>query len=304
NFPPLSPDELESYLERIGLVVEPNAIPSLELLNSVLFRHASTIPFENGLLRFLDVKPSLKPADLHASLVANRRGGYCFQVNTLLLSALRSLGFLATPGVARSSLWDIGLQERVLGGTTHMVVFIELDGKLFMADMGYSQIGLTCAIEMKHGVEVDCAAGERHRVVESDLTSDGGFLLLHRRAEGAPFADGVDPESGGFGEQFYFTRERYRPQDYEVFNYYVSHCPDHVMMKSFIVSIVTETAGRAVIVDKKFKRREDNEFKHLERVVEMSSVEELADIMKTEFGIVMSEVEKGGARALLFCNEQ
>ncbi|KAJ3007400.1 UNVERIFIED_CONTAM: hypothetical protein HDU68_003538 [Siphonaria sp. JEL0065] len=301
NFTPLSEIQLNQYLERIHLAdMSLPQEPNLDLLNKVLYAHSQYIPFENGQLRFLDTKPSIDPQLLFDSLVTANRGGYCFQVNTLLLSALRALGFTATPGVARSSVWDKELQDRVLGSTTHMIVFVEFqDRGLYIADMGYNQIGMVNALKVEEGSEIGCAAGEMHRIIKSDITGDG-FLVCHKRAEGVPLAEGVHPNGDGFAPLFYFTRERYRPQDYEVLNYFVSHSPVHIMMRSFIASIVTPTGGRAVIVDKKFKRREDARHSHLERVLDMTLVEELVEVMKSEFGIEMSEAEVDGARKVLF----
>ncbi|KAI9344961.1 hypothetical protein BDR26DRAFT_856997, partial [Obelidium mucronatum] len=267
NFEPLSPTQLDEYLSRIHLDLLLPVDPTLEVLNRVLYAHASHIPFENGQLRFLDLKPSLQLEELFERVVTNKRGGYCFQVNSLLISALRSLGFNATAGVGRSCVWDPLLPGHTLGSTTHQIVFVELDEKLYLADMGYNQIGLTCAVEVAPGVEVDCAADEKHQITNSDYTGPGNFMVRHKRAEWSPLADGVDPEGDKYSPLFYFTKERYRPQDYEVFNYFVSHSPVHIMMRTFIASIVTATGGRAVIIDRKFKRREGKNHRDLEKVV-------------------------------------
>jgi N-hydroxyarylamine O-acetyltransferase len=96
--------DLDAYLERIGLRGRPG-------LAQVHRAHITSIPFEN-----LDpqrgVPVSLALEDLQRKLVAERRGGYCFEQNLLLKASLEALGgevdlllarvrFRAEPGVTR-----------------------------------------------------------------------------------------------------------------------------------------------------------------------------------------------------------
>ena len=59
------------------------------------------IPFENLDIVLRRGFISLECEDLERKLVAGGRGGYCFENNLLLCLALRSLGFGATPMLAR-----------------------------------------------------------------------------------------------------------------------------------------------------------------------------------------------------------
>ncbi|KAJ3048932.1 hypothetical protein HDU99_009038, partial [Rhizoclosmatium hyalinum] len=193
NFGPLTQPQLSEYLARIHYPIPAGSVPepTLSTLNNLVLLHATHIPFENGHLRFLDVKPSLKPDSLFQRIVTEKRGGYCFQVNTLVAMALRAIGFNASTGVARSVVWDSVSQEYVLGATTHMVVFVQLDGysNLHLVDLGYNRIGQTAAIELVPGAVVDSVMGEKHRIVESSITAPGNFILQHKRASGVPLAD-------------------------------------------------------------------------------------------------------------------
>src|SRR4051794_32030595 len=73
--------DLDRYCRRIGLT-EANG-PSLDLLQAIVARHSASIPFEN-----LDIvlgRPiRLDIGSLQSKLVDSRRGGYCFEQNTLL----------------------------------------------------------------------------------------------------------------------------------------------------------------------------------------------------------------------------
>jgi len=84
-----------AYLERIGLAGD--ARPSLHAIHRA---HATAIPFEN-LDPHRGIPVSLEQADLERKLVAERRGGYCFEHNLLLASALEHLGLEVEPMLAR-----------------------------------------------------------------------------------------------------------------------------------------------------------------------------------------------------------
>ena len=86
--------DLDSYLRRIGYA-GPLA-PSADVLEALHRAHATHIPFEN--LDILLGKPiSLALPDIQAKLVTARRGGYCFEHNSLLGAALGQVGFRVTP---------------------------------------------------------------------------------------------------------------------------------------------------------------------------------------------------------------
>ena len=80
--------ELEAYLHRIGVGTPPSPdLAGLEVLHEA---HCAAIPFEN--LDILLGRPiALDLTSLQAKLVAGRRGGYCFEQNTLFAAVLEVL---------------------------------------------------------------------------------------------------------------------------------------------------------------------------------------------------------------------
>ncbi|KAJ3128188.1 hypothetical protein HK100_009314 [Physocladia obscura] len=301
NYEALSDAKLNAYLTRIGISRDQVAERNLDSLNRLIAAHIRKIAFENGLLLFTDEKVESGSDAAFEHIIERGRGGYCFQVNTLFISALLALGYDATAGAARSCLWDKELQTWVYRGIVHMVIFVVLseDAPLYLVDVGFNERGLVAAIPIEIGAGVSSAAGEAHEIRSNDLTGKGNWMLWHKRAEWAPRADGVDPHGDGFGPMFYFTLERYRPEDFKVLNYYVSY-GGGFLMSTFVASIVTETGGRSVIVDKSFKRREDENHRELERIVRMENIDELVNIMAEEFGIAMTEREISGAKQKFF----
>ncbi len=88
--------DLDAYLERIGLTGRPG-------LAEVHRAHGTAIPFEN-LDPHRGLPVSLAPTDLERKLVAERRGGYCFEQNLLLKAALEALGAEVDLMLARVAL--------------------------------------------------------------------------------------------------------------------------------------------------------------------------------------------------------
>src|SRR6266446_572930 len=90
--------DLDAYLGRIHhagrLARTKDALDALHLA------HATHIPFEN--LDILLGKPiRLDLASLQAKMIHGRRGGYCFEQNTLLAAVLEQSGFRVTKLAAR-----------------------------------------------------------------------------------------------------------------------------------------------------------------------------------------------------------
>jgi N-hydroxyarylamine O-acetyltransferase len=92
--------DLSAYLARIGLSELCSSdggikgVADIALLQRVHRAQALTIPFENFDI-CLQRPIKLDSQSLQQKLVSQRRGGYCFEVNGLLLIALQALGFEA-----------------------------------------------------------------------------------------------------------------------------------------------------------------------------------------------------------------
>lgn len=66
----------------------------LQYLSSLQKYHLAAIPFENLSLHYSkEHTNSLNPDDLFEKIVIRKKGGYCFESNSLFGVMLRSLGF-------------------------------------------------------------------------------------------------------------------------------------------------------------------------------------------------------------------
>lgn len=172
--------DLAAYLARIGIGRRPD-LPELHRA------HTATIPFEN-----LDprrgVPVSLELEDLERKLVADRRGGYCFEQNLLLKAALEALG------VANVELFLARVRVGAAPGDprprTHLLLGVQVDGTRWHADVGFGHGTLLEPIPFGPGDEHE-QSGWRYRVVE-----EGPELVLQSIAQSGEWADlyGFVPE--------------------------------------------------------------------------------------------------------------
>src|SRR5690242_1350387 len=93
--------DLDAYLARIAYVGPRE--PTVATLHALTAAHTRSIPFEN-LDILLGKRVEVDDASIFRKLVRERRGGYCFEQNALLLRALQALGYSATPCSGRVRL--------------------------------------------------------------------------------------------------------------------------------------------------------------------------------------------------------
>lgn len=122
--------QLSAYLDRIGWS---GALrPDLDTLTALMHAHLAAVSFEN-LDQQLGRAVATDAAHAYDKIVARRRGGWCFEVNTLLEWALRDIGFSVAPlsgHVGRSA-------ETPALTDNHKCLRVDLDEGAFLVDVGY-----------------------------------------------------------------------------------------------------------------------------------------------------------------------
>jgi N-hydroxyarylamine O-acetyltransferase len=244
--------DLAAYLRRIGL----EAAPSTDLagLRALHFAHATTIPFEN-----LDIQMGLPIrldlASLQVKLVQRRRGGYCFEHNTLFLAVLRALGFEAVPCEAR-----VRKGATVVLPRTHMLLLANLEGATWLCDVGFGGEGLL------HPVPLDGAAHTQflnaYRVVE-----EAGLRVLQSHHHGA------------WEDLYAFVPEPRFPIDFEMANHYTSSHPD----SRFVTTLTAQLPGpevRRILRNRAYAELRGDEAEGREL-----RLEELLPTLRQAFGI-------------------
>lgn len=207
--------DLDAYLKRIGWDGEPRA--DLATLRGLHTAHARSIPFEN-LDPVRGVVPSLRPDDIAAKLVHSRRGGYCYEHNTLFAGVLEALGLRVTRLAARVV---VGAERFDSRPRTHMALLVEAPGdpRPRLADVGYGTArSLLEPVPLVTGAEFH-AGGRRHRLVHAPDTGPLETWVL--QAHGPAGTDAT----AGWEAQYAFTLDPFAQPDFEVANWYVGAHP-------------------------------------------------------------------------------
>ncbi|WP_246258626.1 arylamine N-acetyltransferase family protein [Kroppenstedtia pulmonis] len=128
----------QTYLERIGISEVKDA--NLQTLHELQEQHLYTVPFEN-----IDIqigKPIiLDPDTIYDKVVLNRRGGFCYELNSLFGSLLRKLGFQVTMISGRVSTPSGGFGPE----HDHMALIVCVDDHDYLVDVGF---GDSCRVPL------------------------------------------------------------------------------------------------------------------------------------------------------------
>ncbi len=260
--------DLQAYFARIGL--DGPQAPTLATLHALVHAHVRAIPFEN-LDVLLGRGVDLEPAVIERKLVGDRRGGYCFEQNTLLLHVLRALGFAVTPLSARVR---VQRPRDFTPARTHLFVRVELDGAPWLADVGVGALSPTAALRLDTEDE-QATPHEPRRIVRAGRWHEDGTrgpeaLLYHQ----VRYAD-------GWHDVCEFTIEEMPEIDRAVGNWYTSTHPRSHFLDRLIVARATEE-GRLVLVNRELARR-DREGRATTR--ELGGPDELLAVLDEEFGL-------------------
>jgi len=250
--------DLDAYFARIGYPGPQE--PTLPVLHALTAAHARSIPFEN-LDVLLGRSISLETEAIFQKLVHDRRGGYCFEQNGLLLHVLGALGFQVTPLSARVRL------DRPRDFTpprTHMFLRVELDGESWLTDVGIGGVSLTSAIRLAPEVGQETPHEPRRLVRE-------GGRLFHQVRFGTEWNDVCE-----------FTLEEMPLVDRELANWYTSAHPQSHFKNRLLVARAMPDGRRVTVLNREFSVRERDGRAETRN---LASGDELLEVMATHFGL-------------------
>ncbi len=181
---------LQTYLDRIEYTgsLEPN----LETLRAVHRAHLLSIPYEN-LDIHLGRTLTLEVRDAYERIVLEHRGGWCFEMNGLLVWALREIGFevrLLFGSVERTDLTGSPYGD-------HLVLLVMIERQRFVADVGFGDGFL-----------------EPLPLLEAESVQRGFAYRLERVASGPREHWVVHNHPRGSAKRFDFTLEPHDLQDF------------------------------------------------------------------------------------------
>jgi N-hydroxyarylamine O-acetyltransferase len=246
--------DLDAYLVRTGQAAP--LAPSAEALAELQQAHVGAIPFEN--LDILLGRPiRLDLESLQAKLVAARRGGYCFEQNTLFQAVLERTGFDVTALAARVRTGTTAVRAR-----THMLLLVDLSEGPYVADVGFGADGPVRALPLEEGRE--------HWL--------GPVGHRFRRENGLWVLEGNTDEV--WGDLYAFTLEPQYPIDFEMANHFTSTHPRSAFVNSLTAQRLWPER-RVILRNRKLSVREG-------RVTEATTIrdsEHLLEVLERHFGL-------------------
>ena len=175
--------------------------------------HRETFLFENLTIQ-TGGAISLRLPDLERKFLDERRGGYCFEHNTLFAAALADAGFAPITLLGRVRR---GPPERRC--RTHMVLKVQnSEPEAWLADVGFGGLGLLWPIPLRDG------SSSLQGGIEYTLRRDGHLWVLSMR-----------DASGDAMDLYEFSDDPQTPWDVEVANHFTSTHPESVFRRTLTI---------------------------------------------------------------------
>lgn len=247
--------DISSYLHRIGYSGPTE--PTAGHLRALHRAHMLTVPFEN-----LDIsrgrKITLDEATLLLKVVAQRRGGFCYELNGAFAALLRALGFSVTLLSARVARTEGGQGPEF----DHLTLRVDLD-EPWLADVGFGD-SFVEPLKLRAGIEQYDQAGK--------------FRLL--QIEDRFQMEGVESD-GDWKPQYSFSLQPRELSDFAGMCRYHQTSPDSSFTRERVCSLATAEgritlSGMKLIVTRNGKREERM----------LSSEQERTTVLQEHFGII------------------
>jgi len=251
--------DLDAYFRRIGFTGRADC--DRDTLDSLHRLHPQAIAFEN-LDPLLGAQVRLDPGALQDKLVRSARGGYCYEHNLLFMHVLRALGF-EVRGLGARVLW--GAAEGTITPRAHMLLSIDLDGRRYIADVGFGGTTPTAPLDL------DCASEQATPHEPFRLVgADGDFVLQAKIGQ-------------SWQSLYRFDLQEQFQADYEIVNWYQCTSPNSYFAKNLV-------AARPVAGARYGLRNNELSVHHRDGSSErrvLRSATELRDMLGQTFGVAV-----------------
>ncbi|CAB1349947.1 unnamed protein product [Coregonus sp. 'balchen'] len=263
--------DVQKYLLRIGYAGPALPTPTLDALQRVHCCQLRTVPFEN-LTIHSGGRVRLDLPHLYDKIVNHRRGGFCFENNGLFSWFLSEMGFEVTilAGQVRNAITG-----RYGPPNDHLISMVTLEGHRWLSDVGFGGSGF----EFPMSLETEEPQKQGHRVYR--IRQEGEMRFLE-------WQDEEKRETGLWTELYKFTLDTRCREDFiEMCDYHQSS-PSSIFFCKSLCSILKPT-GRLTymghrLITTKFPSEEGG---NVTKTTRELTEEEIPDILKEEFGIVL-----------------
>jgi N-hydroxyarylamine O-acetyltransferase len=201
--------ELEPYFARIGY--HGPTTPTLETLRAIHRAHATTVTWE-----IIDMTcgrgVDLSLPALRDKIVRDGRGGCCLETNLLFAAALDQLGFSVVRHISRVRRGSNQIRTR-----SHVVLLVEVEGELWMADPGFGDESILEPIRFEDGATL--TVGDWTWRLDDE---DGTWVLRSLHAN-------------GWFDVYSFRLEEHHPIDFDMINYFSYADPNSVFIGKLVI---------------------------------------------------------------------
>lgn len=254
---------LNAYFERIGFAG--SIAPTLATLELIHALHPATIPFEN-LNPLLGLPVDLDLSAIERKLLGDRRGGYCYEHNLLLMAVLRELDFTVRGMAARVVWFDPTAVERP---PTHMLLAVDIGGASYIADVGFGGLTLTAPLKLKADVE--------------QSTPHEAFRLLGGEADWTLEAR-ID---GEWKPLYVFDTTERTTDSYQATNLVLSTDPES-RFRTELRAALSPTGRRLALRNNRFSIHAEGQPSEVRL---LGSVAEIREVLTASFGIQLPPAE-------------
>eukprot|EP00802_Teleaulax_amphioxeia_P015436 Tamp_15526.p1 GENE.Tamp_15526~~Tamp_15526.p1 ORF type:complete len:352 (+),score=75.89 Tamp_15526:313-1368(+) len=274
---------LAAYLRRIGLELAAHAqAPSLATLTAVMAAQSRAIPFEN-LDVVLHKKIAISPSAVEEKLVGSGRGGYCFEQNQLLASALQCLGFNVSPMLCRVR-WNKAPDEQTT--FTHVALAVKVGGngsadggmpRTYLADVGFAGTNSIAPVLL--------GTSEPQQMPEGlfrTMKDDGGYTTLQWQIKDS------------WRDLYMFKEEACLAIDLELANWWSCTYPKARFTSQFFVARVIGEERHHILNDTHTIRQPDG----TTQSTQIKTKGELEKVLTEVFGIALPTETEGLDRYL------
>ena len=264
--------DLDAYRRRIGFAGA--LAPTRECLVALVEHHAAALPFENVEVLARRV-PRLDLAGLQDKMLRRRRGGYCYEQNTLFRTVLQAVGFEAHAMEARIRT---GVPADVVTARTHLASRVVLGGVDHLVDVGCGGIAPLAPLDLGRRDEQAAGTG-RYRFVDVE-----GDVLLQSRA-GDAWVDGyrVLPIAP-------------HPIDCEMGNWFVATYPKSMLASNLLVARAID-GGRLRLFNHRLSTFRPESAAPVEQGLQTRA--EFADVLADGFGLDIAPADLDAVMAAL-----
>ncbi len=250
--------DLVRYLERIQVAGPIDT--DLASLARLQLAHLKAVPFEN-----LDIhygRPiSLGAEEVFEKIVLNKRGGFCYELNSLFCALLSEIGFETKIVSARGVKRDGGLAPEF----DHLAIVVSIGGMEYLSDVGFGRFAIT-PLQIGSGLRVSDGVGE----FQIDNHDDSSFIVNRI-------------ELGQSEPEYLFTNTERRLSEFEEMCSFHQQSPDSHFSRNKLISVLTDD-GRITLTDTQLKISGPNSSR-----TEDFEPSEFEYYLKTHFGIDMAQ---------------